>query len=57
MPTKQPYVKLTLGRDGRWRFSRVNTNGRKTQSSQGYAYKRSAVKAARRDVPGVEIRG
>ena len=50
------HVRLRKGRDGRWRFSVVNRNGRLTQSSQGYAHKRSAVKAARRDAPGVPIR-
>lgn len=52
---RKPKVELWIGKDGKWYFHKRNANGRVTEPSQGYAYKRSAVKAARRDIPGVPI--
>jgi uncharacterized protein YegP (UPF0339 family) len=51
------HVQLTKGRDGRWRFKQVSANGKVTRASQGYAHRRSAIKAAKRDIPHVEIKG
>lgn len=51
------YVQVFQGKNRRWYFHLRNTNGRITEPSQGYAHRRSAIKAAKRDVPGVEIRG
>jgi hypothetical protein len=53
--TRGPKVELWIGENGLWYFHKMNTNGRITEPSQGYVWKSSAVRAARRDIPGVPI--
>lgn len=51
-----PRVEVFEGRDHRYYFRKVNRNGRKTENPrQSYGRADSAIKAARRDVPGVPI--
>lgn len=54
MPAKQVELHRSPA-DGLWRFRVRNANGRITEPSQGYTLRRTARKAARRDVPGVPI--
>lgn len=51
------HVQLKQGKNRRWYFSVINANGRKTETSQGYKHRRHARAAARRDAPGLELRG
>lgn len=56
MPTRLPRPRVEYWQstaDGLWYFHKVNRNGRITEPSQGYAHRRSARGAARRDVAGV----
>lgn len=55
--TKLPLPRVEIYRDraGRYRFRKVNRNGRITEPSQSYKQRRYARAAARRDVPGVPI--
>jgi len=55
MANRFPYVEIIEGRDGRFYFYKVNANGRKTETSQGYKERRYARVAAKRDIPGVRI--
>lgn len=55
MSSRDPKVELYLGENGRWYFHKLNGNGKITEPSQGYKHKQSAVRAAKRDIPGVQI--
>lgn len=52
---KKPYISLREAANGRWYFFRVAKNGKKTETSQTYAHKRTAKAAAKRDIPGLQI--
>lgn len=48
-------VELFEGVDGRWYFHKRNANGRITLASQGYTLRRTARRAAQRDIHGLPI--
>lgn len=48
-------VELFRGLDDKWYFHKKHPNGKISSHSQGYKHKRSAKKAAQRDIPGIEI--
>ena len=51
-----PRVVMWIGLDGRWYFHQKAGNGRIVkEGKQSYKHKRSAVRAARRDMPGLPI--
>ena len=52
---KYGVVELFTGRDCKWYFHKKSRNGKITQPSQGYIWKSSAVKAAKRDIPNTPI--
>ncbi len=52
---KKPYIELYPGKDGKWYFHKLNRNGKITEQSQGYTLKHNAKKAAKRDIPGLEV--
>lgn len=53
---RKPVVELFQSfRNGKWYFHKRSTNGKITLPSQGYTRKSSAKRAARRDIPSLEI--
>lgn len=55
MPHPRPRIELWQATNGRWYFHKVARNGRTTSPSQGYAHRRTARAAARRDIGGLPI--
>lgn len=49
------HIEVWQAGNGRWYFHRRSSNGQVTQASQGYAHKRGAVFAARRDIGRLPI--
>jgi len=52
---KYGIVELFKGENAKWYFHKKSRNGKITEPSQGYKWKSSAVRAAKRDIPGVPI--
>lgn len=52
---RQPLVQVFKDHKGRFRFRRVATNGEKTSSSQAYASRQGARRAARQNHPGLPV--
>lgn len=50
------WVELFSGTNGKWYFHVKAANGEVTSASQGYANRKGARKAIRRDWPGLEVR-